>query len=254
MSRSRDAAESSTITHVDRRESLPATPPNGTYVVVDVMHFSTTVIELLTMGATGVHVPEERGLEFDYRESNPRALLGGPKTDAYEPVGEYDFFNSPSYVQSLPVAGRPVSFTSTNGGRAVADLRERGGPDVTVYVGSTTNAAALGRHLRSVEGPIYVLSAGTDGESATEDHVGAVLLDRYHSGDSPTPQERQTLREQLRVARGPDYATKNAVRNADVTEYAMAIDSRSVVPRLVGDRLVDVADRAGEREPVESVA
>lgn len=241
------------ITHLDCRQSLPARP-TGSYVVVDVFHFSTTVIELLECGAERIHVPDERGREFDYRAVHPDALLGGPKTDDYEPIDGYDFINSPSYVQDLDVTGRPVSFTSTNGGRTVADLRERGGADLSVYVGSTTNAAAVGRHLRATAREVTVVSAGTDGEPATEDHVGAALIDGYLRGDPPTRAARRDARERLRAARGPDYATKNAVRNADVTRYAMALNSRSVVPKLVDGHLVDAPTDRESGETVGSVA
>lgn len=242
------------VTHVDCRESLPADLPAGAYVVVDTMHFSTTVTELLWRGADHVHVPAERPGALAYRERHPEALAGGPKTEAYDPVESYDFINSPSDVQDVDVAGRPVSFTSSNGGATVTDLRERGGPGVDVYVGSTTNAAALARHLRTVDGPVVVVSAGTGGESATEDHLGAVLFDRYYREDPPDAAERRALREHLRVARGPGYASKNAVRNADVTEYEMALNSRPVVPHLVDGRLVDVAGERPVSEAVESVA
>ena len=143
--RSRSSFESKVI---DGRDAIPGVPEPGDYVVVDVTHFSTTVAELLAQEAEYVHVTDERGDEFAYRERHPEALIGGGKTDRYEPTEGYDFFNSPSYVQSLSVAGRPVSMTSTNGGTAVARLRRRGGDDVSVFVGGYTNARAVAEHLR----------------------------------------------------------------------------------------------------------
>jgi 2-phosphosulfolactate phosphatase len=92
---------------IERCEEIPADPPAGDYVVVDTIHFSNTVVELLGNGAEHVHVTERRGDEFDYRADNPAALIDGGSTDDYEPAEGYDFFNSPSYVQDLGVAGRP---------------------------------------------------------------------------------------------------------------------------------------------------
>ncbi len=225
--------------HVPRCEDLPADPPPGNYVVFDVMYFSTTVVELLANGASCVHVTDERGEEFDFRAENPRARIGGPTPPDYTPAEGYDFFNSPSYVQSVDVAGRPVSMTSTNGGRAVAALREAAGDDVDVYVGTTTNAAAVARHLRADDVPTYLVSAGTEGERAVEDDVGALIVDRYLNGSPPTADDLVSYCDVLEAARGPDYVNKNEVRHADVLDHVLAVDSRSAVPELVGDRLVD---------------
>ena len=240
MSRTHPSPADRSSHHVERCEDLPTDPPPGNYVILDIMYFSTTVVELLENGASCVHVTDERGEEFDFRADNPRARIGGPTLPDYTPAERYDFFNSPSYVQSVDVAGRPVSMTSTNGGRAVATLRERGGDDVHVYVGTTTNAAALARHLPDDE-PTYLVSAGTKGERAVEDDVGALLVDRYLDGSPPTAAERESYCDVLEVARGPNYVDKHEVRRADVMDHVLAINGRSAVPRLVGDRLVDAA-------------
>lgn len=228
---------------VERCEEIPEEPEPGSYVVVDTLHFSNTVIELLANGAEYVHITEERGDEFDYRESNPEAVIGGGSTDDYEPVAGYDFFNSPSYVQRLDVEGRPISMTSSNGGRAVATLRERTSDDVDidVYVGSTTNAAALGRHLREGERPVHLVSSGSRGEVAVEDHVGAALIGRYVDGRPVAATERELFRRQVKHAKGPDYVDKHELRRRDVLDYAMNLNSRRVLPKLVGDSLVDAA-------------
>jgi len=42
---------------VESRGALPDRPPAGDYVVVDVMHFSTTVVELLSEGTTSFAAP-----------------------------------------------------------------------------------------------------------------------------------------------------------------------------------------------------
>ena len=239
MSRTHPSPADRSSNHVERCEDLPADPPPGNYVVIDVMYFSTTVVELLGNGASCVHVADERGEEFDFRTDNPRARIGGPTLPDYTPAEGYDFFNSPSYVQSVDVAGRPVSMTSTNGGRAVANLRESSGDDVNVYVGTTTNAATLAGHLPD-DAPTYLVSAGTNGERAVEDDVGAVLVDRYLDGSPPTADELASYCDVLEVVRGPDYVDKHEVRRADVTDYVLAMNSRSAVPKLVDDRLVDV--------------
>ena len=225
--------------HVPRKEEIPTDPRPGNYVVIDVMHFSTTVVELLEMGAEYVHITDERGDEFDFRADNPEALIGGGSTDDYEPAEGYDFFNSPSYVQRLDVEGRPVSMTSSNGGRAIASLRERGGADVDVYVGSTTNAAALGAYLRDDDRPVHLVSSGSKGEVAVEDHIGATLVSRYLDGVPVAETELDLFRRQLKRAKGVDYVDKHPIRRRDVLEYAMDVNARAVVPKMEDDVLVD---------------
>jgi 2-phosphosulfolactate phosphatase len=231
---------------VPRCEEIPDDPAPGDYVVIDTLHFSNTVIELLAHGASHVHVTDERGEEFAYRERNPNAVIGGSSTEDYRPAKGYDFFNSPSYVQRLDVAGRPVSMTSSNGGRAVARLRTAGDPDVIVYVGSPMNAAALGRHLRERGRPVHLVSSGSRGEVAPEDHVGATLISRYLDGLPPAETELALFRRELRRAKGLEYVERHECRRRDVLEYAMNLNSREVLPRLERESLYDIGrgDRA----------
>lgn len=240
---------------VERCEALPDPLPAGDYVVVDVMFFSTTVVELLANGAECVHVPDERGGEFDFRRRRPTALVGGEPTRAYEPADGYDFFNSPSDVQRLPVEGRPVSMTSTNGGRTVATLRARSDnrDDVDVFVGSTLNAAALAEHLRGREARTHLVSAGTRGSVAVEDHIGATLVSRYLDDLAPAEAELDLFREHLSVAKGEDYTDTHECRRRDVRAYAMDVNARSVVPRLDGDALVDAAGDTPSVERTDAI-
>jgi 2-phosphosulfolactate phosphatase len=224
---------------IERCEEIPDRPEPGDYVVIDTMHFSNTVIELLANGAEYIHITEERGEEFTYRESNPSTVIGGGSTDDYEPTSGYDFFNSPSFVQDIELNGRPVSMTSSNGGRAVASLRGSS-DDVTVYVGSPMNAEALGDHLRSRGRPIHLVSSGSKGAVAVEDHIGATLISRYVDSIPIAETELELFRRQLKTAKGADYLDKHELRRRDVLDYAMAINSRTVLPKLNGDSLVDV--------------
>jgi len=226
---------------IERCEEIPEDPVAADYVVFDVLHFSNTVIELLANGAEYVHITDERGQELAYRESNPRAVIGGESTADLEPVEGYDFFNSPSYVQQVDVAGRPVSMTSSNGGRAVARLRAVANEGTAVYVGSTMNARALAAHLRTRDRPTRLVSAGSRGAIAIEDHIGATLVSRYLDGFAPSKTEQALFRHDVEWAKGPDYLERDGLRCRDVREFAMNFDSRQIVPKLVGDSLVDLA-------------
>ncbi|RQH02663.1 2-phosphosulfolactate phosphatase [Natrarchaeobius oligotrophus] len=232
---------------IPSQAAIPSNPRPGNYVVIDVASFSTTVVELLTNGATRIHVTDKRGDEFAYQEDHPDARIGGGKTDEYEPTEGYDFFNSPSYVQSVDVDGKPVAMTSTNGGAAVTDLRTRGGDDVTVYVASTTNAKAVADHLRKREEPTFAVAAGSNGNASPEDNVGAILLHRYLAGDPPSESELEAYRTVVESGKAPSWVDRPAVKHRDMLEYCTAVNVRSAVPKLVDRALVDVSGSAAER-------
>ncbi|WP_135365901.1 2-phosphosulfolactate phosphatase [Halosimplex halophilum] len=224
------------------RARIPADPPAGNYVVIDVTHFSTTVVELFENGAEYVHVTEERGDEHAFRDEHPEARIGGGSSDDYTPTEGYDFFNSPTWVQDTDVAGRPTALTSTNGGAAVTDLRLAGGDDVDVYVGTLANARAVADHLDGAEKPTYMVAAGSKGKPSPEDTVGAVVVGRHVYGDSPTDAERDLYRQVAKLGKAPKYEQKADIRLNDLLEYDLRFSESGVVPELKGQRLHDVGE------------
>jgi hypothetical protein len=77
----------------------------GNYVVIDVTHFSTTVVELFENGAEYVHVTKQRGDEHAFKEGHPEAKIGGGSSDDYTPTEGYDFGASKA---EIPGAGQFV--------------------------------------------------------------------------------------------------------------------------------------------------
>lgn len=227
---------------IPSRARIPADPAPGDYIVIDVTNFSTTVTELLANGAAYVHITEERGDELAFKRREPEARIGGEHGPDYALIEEYDFFNSPSSVQTVDVDGRPTAMTSTDGGTAVTDLRQTDAADIDVYVGGLCNAAALAAHLREHDRPTFYVAAGDNGTASPEDIVGSVVLDRYVRDDPPSRTERDAFRRVIKATKAPTYADKAAIRERDLYEYALAINSRTVVPKLRGQKLYDVSD------------
>jgi 2-phosphosulfolactate phosphatase len=114
-----------------------------------------------------------------------------------------------------------------------------------VYVASTTNARAVGHALRETTGPITLVAAGRDGDPVPEDVLGALLVSRHATGTPVDAELRENYARRLRDLRGP-LSEIPEHRRRDIAEFVTAIDSRSVVPRLDGDRLVDAADTASD--------
>ncbi|RLM40308.1 2-phosphosulfolactate phosphatase [Haloarcula sp. Atlit-120R] len=229
-------------TMIPARAQIPDDPEPGNYVVVDVAQFSTTVPELFANGAEYIYITEERGNEPDFKAEHPRAKIGGSSGPNYEGEEGYDFFNSPSFVQDVDVAGRPTAMTSTNGGNAVTDLRLAGGDDVDVYVGGLTNGKAVAEHLRDSDRRAYFVGAGSNGKPSPEDLAGGLYIARHLHERPPTEEQRAVFREMVTFGKGPKYERKPQVKRTDLYEYTLDFDSREVVPKLVDQRLVDVSD------------
>ncbi|SFL23691.1 2-phosphosulfolactate phosphatase [Halogranum rubrum] len=231
---------------IERCEEIPENPAPGDYVVIDVIFFSTTVVELFEHGATSLHVVDEKPQTLEHKAENPQVVAGGERTEEFTAAGDYDFFNSPSYIQNLDVTDRPAYMTSSNGGRAVNALLESNPDDVDLFIGSTTNARALADHLRGRDDdrPTYLVSAGSKGDVATEDHIGATLIGRHLAGHPPTDVEREIFRQHLPTAKGEAYFTDaHPTRRSDLTEYITAFSERTVVPKLEDGAFVDVSGR-----------
>ncbi len=229
---------------IPARAQIPEDPDPGSYVVVDVTQFSTTVAELFANGAECVYITEERGNEPAFKEANPRAKIGGDSGPNCRGEEGYDFFNSPSCVQNVDVADRPTAMTSTNGGNAVTDLRLAGGDAVEVYVGGLTNGVALAEHLREQDAKTYFVAAGSGGKPSPEDVAGALFIARHLLGDPPTERELAVYREMVAFSKGPKYERKPKIKRTDLYEYALQVDSRDIVPKLDGQTLYDVAGDA----------
>jgi 2-phosphosulfolactate phosphatase len=227
-------------TMIPGRGKIPDDPAPGNYVVVDVAQFSTTVPELFANGAEYIFITEERGNEPDFKADHPEAKIGGSSGPNYRGEEGYDFFNSPSYVQDVDVAGRPTAMTSTNGGNAVTDLRLAGGDALDIYVGGLTNGKAVADHLRESDRETYFVAAGSRGKPSPEDVVGALYIAR-HLHDKPlTDAQREIYREIVQFGKGPKYEHKPQIKRTDLYEYTLDFDSRAVVPKLEGQRLYDV--------------
>lgn len=226
------------------RAKIPDNPAPGNYVVVDVAQFSTTVPELFANGAAYIYITEERGNELAFKAEHPEAKIGGSSGPNYRGEEDYDFFNSPSFVQDVDVDGRPTAMTSTNGGNAVTDLRLAGGEDVDVYVGGLTNGKAVANHLAADARETYFVAAGSNGKPSPEDLVGALYIARQLHGKPLTPEQREIYREVVQFGKGPKYEDKPQIKRTDLYEYTLDFDSRDVVPKLEGQRLYDVSGEA----------
>jgi 2-phosphosulfolactate phosphatase len=139
-----------------------------TVVVFDVLRATTTIAAALSAGVNEIRV-------FGDTESARAAaavhvgegLLCG-EVRCLPPAG-FDLGNSPGAFDPARHRGRVVFMSTTNGTRAIVAA----GAATMVLTGALVNAAAVARVLSSTNGPITLLCAGTDGQAAPEDALGA---------------------------------------------------------------------------------
>ncbi|MFN9721298.1 MAG: 2-phosphosulfolactate phosphatase [Planctomycetota bacterium] len=152
----------------------------ATAVIIDVLRASSTIITALANGATAVAPcsnPEEARA---IREQRPAGttLLGGERGGVR--IDGFDYGNSPAEYSRERVADKLLSFTTTNGTRALLSSRNA----QTILIGAFLNRAAIISRLKSESSAIHLVCAGTDGVITGEDvlFAGAVVDDL--AGDS----------------------------------------------------------------------
>ena len=137
-------------------------------VVLDVLRATTTMIAALAAGVKEIHVFED--LESAVRgkqHAEPSALLCGER-DCVAPPG-FDLGNSPRAFDAAMHSGRTVLMSTTNGTRAIAATRTA----AETLIGALTNASAVAHYLAQRQMDVTLLCAGTAGQIATEDIIGA---------------------------------------------------------------------------------
>lgn len=206
-------------------------------VVVDALRASATAAYLLHHGVTEIIAVQEIEQAFAAREQYPDALLAGER-GGLPPPG-FDLGNSPRQLQG--VEGRRAIFTTTTGaGRLVACY---GAP--AVYMGTTVNASAVARAVKSHNRDIVLIPAGLMSDpsfDAQEDWVAAVAVAMV-LGISIGDGEEQYLRWRERIEvegleslfAGAPHAEKlrKAGLDADIP-FCAQLDSIEAVPKVLG--------------------
>ena len=220
----------------------PHESTGNTFVVIDVLRASTTIVQALKSGVKVItpclEVAEAR--ELAARQTSP-VLLGGER--AGKPIAGFDLGNSPAEYTRDRVGGRRLVFTTTNGTRAMKRClgAER------ILIGSFINLSAIVAAIQESE-RVELICAGTDGEVTREDVLfagaivsrltsspietndsGRLALDAWNNigGDQLSPVE---LTEELRASQGGQNLIQIGM-DADI-RLAAEIDAATIVPRL----------------------
>jgi 2-phosphosulfolactate phosphatase len=215
-------------------------------VVFDVLRATTTITAALAAGVREVRVFES----LDAATAAARAFGGSAavlcgERQCLRPAG-FDLGNSPGAFSRESHAGKTVFMCTTNGTRAIVAARAA----KLLLVGAIVNASAVARRVlaEQVEAAT-LLCAGTDGEPAMEDLVGAgAVIDamsRQSAGEPGNDVARAALRlfcasrDDLRGALADATGGRNVIAAglAGDIEFAVRLDALAVVGRVIGEPL-----------------
>jgi 2-phosphosulfolactate phosphatase len=161
-----------------------------TCVVFDVLRATSTMLEALGNGATGILPAREIAEALALRTRHPQALLAGERDGlrirAHLTGGiDFDLGNSPREFTQSRVEGHEIIMTTTNGTRALEACRKA----KFVHIASFGNLTVLAQHLLSTgAASVCLVCAGTLENASFEDTLGAgALVDRLikESGGRP---------------------------------------------------------------------
>jgi 2-phosphosulfolactate phosphatase len=136
--------------------------------VFDVLRATTTITAALAVGVEEIHLFDsldaERRAAAAYH--GPRLLCG--EQDCLAPSG-FDLGNSPGQFNARQHRGAVVFMCTTNGTRALLSAR---GAEL-IFAAALVNAAAVADALHRAGLDVTLLCAGTNGQIADEDVLGA---------------------------------------------------------------------------------
>lgn len=139
-----------------------------TVVVFDVLRATTTITTALSLGAGEVRAFETLDLARDAASGHDESRLLCGEREAVKPEG-FDMGNSPRQFTIQNCGNRVVLLATTNGTKAIASAKSAG----KLLIGALVNASAVAKALALLGQPVTLLCAGTDGDVAMEDAIGA---------------------------------------------------------------------------------
>lgn len=234
-----------------KEEIEPERLRGATAIVMDVLLATTTMVEMIERGASGVYpvASVEEAHQLAERLGHPLVLRGGEEDG--ERIASFD--RGPMPKEYANVNGYDVVFLSTNGTRAISKSSEAR----ELYVASLRNADATAEYIAShCTGDVYIICAGTRGHFALEDalcarrlvgrlvHNERALNDAarwLHNFSSFSAAQTVALLEQSSVGR---WLVQ--VGEADVLPFVGGICESDAVVRVVNGKLERVIEERGE--------
>ena len=222
------------------RDLKPGQLRDRACVVFDVLRATTTMAAALHTGVEEIRLFDnlDAARAAAGAHDRPRLLCG--ESQCVAPAG-FDLGNSPGqFLESH--RGATMFMCTTNGTRALLAAREA----AALYTGALVNASAVAEAVRATGRDVTLLCAGTNGEFAPEDHLGAGAVAVALRPDRPDKNVRfatdafNACRTRLREMLAETTGGRNVIAaglDADI-EFAARLDAIPVVGVAAGNPLV----------------
>jgi len=222
------------------RDAQPDSFAGRAVVVFDVLRATTTMTAALAAGVAEIRIfPDTDAARRAADDGGPpRPLLCG-EAQCLPPAG-FDLGNSPGALTAAAHAGRTLFMSTTNGTNAIIAARSA----QLLLAGALVNASAVAGALVRSGLDVTLLCAGTNGQIAMEDLIGAgaVAHAARHLGDVHL--QSDAARMAVRLFKGAQERLGGALADAagglnviaaglspDV-EFAARLDAFDVVGRV----------------------
>jgi 2-phosphosulfolactate phosphatase len=211
-------------------------------VVFDVLRATTTIVTALASGAAELRVFDSLDGASRAASQHHQARLLCGEQKCLPPPG-FDLGNSPGDFTAERVAGKTIFMSTTNGTRAIVPARDAR----HLLAAALVNASATARHLALLQIDVTLLCAGTNGEVAPEDMLGAgAVADRLRQIVGPIEfgvetveaerlfqDSRRDLVSTLRSTQGGRNVV-NAGLEPDI-DFAARLDAFGIAVNVRGD-------------------
>ncbi|MDB5172308.1 MAG: phosphosulfolactate phosphohydrolase-like enzyme [Phycisphaerales bacterium] len=224
------------------RDLQPHHLSNRAVVVFDVLRATTSMVAALAAGVREIRIFGDTATALNACQAfeGPRLLCGEEK--CLPPAG-FDLGNSPGAFAAEKHADRVAFMSTTNGTRAL--LASRGA--TAVFIGALVNASATARALAQTGLDVSLLCAGTQGQVAMEDLIGAGAVVDALQHLRPVQLESDTASVARRLFAGAKQDLPAALREtrggqnvvaaglAPDIDFAARLDAFNIVGRASGE-------------------
>lgn len=214
-------------------------------VVIDILRATTSMSVAFHFGARSMipvaTLDEARSLQ-------EQGFLAAAERNG-EQIEGFDFGNSPFSYMSQEIEGKDIAISTTNGTQAIKAAIEHDAEEIVI--GSFSNLSILANYLIEQNKNIVMLCAGWKMKPNLEDTIFAGAMVRRLKGQFRRFQDTALIAETL--YRNANRRKRYFIRNSshfnrlfhilqiqkDV-KYALRPDTHPVIPKLYGDRLIEM--------------
>lgn len=201
-------------------------------VVIDVLRATSVIVTALANGARWVKTVAS--IEEAFQLKSGDVLLGGERYAL--PIEGFDCSNSPLEYTAERVMNKGIVLTTTNGTLAVSKC----GSASQVLIGSFLNQHFLADHLVSLNQPVELVCAGTNGEFSLDDFLcaGAICTSLQNSGEMEFGDLEKLAIQAWKKASSDIHAALNDTKHYNILkskgflkdlDYCLTLDNRNII-------------------------